>query len=228
MHDSVLTEEFYRDLAARVSERMMKELPKEDELSRQLSFTPSFERKMELLFANPKPTRTQNHRAWRVLAVAVVILILLFSALMSVSAVREAVFKFFTDLYENYIVAWYEPEVDALVAPETILEFREPSYVPQGFERSIMDKSELQFILSYLNDEGLFLLFRQTIIDSNQYAFDIEEDPEKVFFDIHGNTAMYRIKNGLLDMVWIDNEYSYYLSGQIDVEQALMMAHSIE
>jgi len=47
-----LPEEFFRDLAARASERMMKELPSEEELSRLLTFSPAFVRKMELVRYN--------------------------------------------------------------------------------------------------------------------------------------------------------------------------------
>ena len=112
----------------------MEELSSEEELSRQLTFSPAFEYRMERLLANPKSARTQQHRALRVLAIAAAIAILLISALMSVSAIREAVFKFFTELYEKYIVAWYEPENSALTAPESILEFREPTYWPPGYD----------------------------------------------------------------------------------------------
>ena len=104
MPESVCPEEFFYDLAARASDRMMEELPSEEELSRKLTFSPAFEHRMERLLANPKSARTQQHRALRVLAIAAVFIILLISALMSVSAVREAVFKFFTELYEKYIL----------------------------------------------------------------------------------------------------------------------------
>jgi len=149
MRDNVFPEEFFYDLAAKASDRMMEELPSEEELSRQLSFSPAFERRMELLFANPKLARTQEHRAWRVLAVAAAIIILLISALMSVSAIREAVFKFFADLYETYIVVRYEPEDDTVTAPEIILEFREPTYIPPGYVRADEEKMELLQIINY-------------------------------------------------------------------------------
>jgi hypothetical protein len=228
MHDDALPEKLFYDLAAQATERMMEELPSEEELSHKLSFTPAFERRMEKLFANPKSARTRDRRAWRILAIAAAILILLTSALMSVSAVREAVFKFFVTLYEKYVVVWFAPEDDTLMAPETILEFREPAYVPPGFEQDSAETSEQFHSVSYLDDEGLFLLFRQTILDSVQYALDIEGAIGKELFEIHGTTAMYRVKNELLEAIWTDNEYSYYLTGQIDVEQALKMAYSVK
>jgi len=150
MRDNVLPEEFFYDLAAKASDRMMEELPSEEELSQRLSFSPAFERRMELLFANPKQARAHEHRAWRVLAIAAVIVIMLITALMSVSAVRQAVFKFFTTLYEKYIVVWYAPEDNALTAPETILEFREPEYVPPGYTLDYAEKTELFHFVYYL------------------------------------------------------------------------------
>ena len=44
-----LSETFFCELAARVTGRMMKELPAEEALSQMLVFTPAFERSMNIL-----------------------------------------------------------------------------------------------------------------------------------------------------------------------------------
>ncbi|MCL2299069.1 MAG: DUF4367 domain-containing protein [Firmicutes bacterium] len=226
MPENVLPEEFFYDLAARASDRMMEELPSEEELSKRLSFSPGFEYRMERLLANPKPARAQQHRTLRVLAIAAIIAILLASALMSVSAVREAVFKFFTEIYEKYIVAWYEPEDSALTAPEIILELRAPTYIPPGYAFADSEENEFFHQISYLDTEGHLLLFEQTILDSIQYALDIEAENEQNLFGINGTQGMYRIKNEMLEMVWTDNEYAYKVLGYIDKDQGLLMAQS--
>ena len=227
MPEKIFSDEFFRDLAVRASDRMMEELPSEEELSRQLSFSPAFERKMELLLANPKQARAREHRAWRVLAIAAVVLIMLISALMSVSAVREAVFKFFTELYEKYIVVWYAPEADTLIAPEIILEFREPAYIPPGYAQISVDKTEFFHVIRFANSEGWGLLFEQAILDSTLYAMLIEEATEQEQFEINGTLGVYRIvEDDELSMVWTDNSYAYKILGSIDVEQAIEMARS--
>jgi len=226
MPDRALPEEFFYELAARASDRMMEELPSEEELAQRLSFTPAFERRMELFLANPKSARAHDHRAWRVLAIAAAIIILLISALMSVSAVRQAVFKFFATLYEKYIVVWYAPEDNTLTAPETILEFREPTHIPLGYDRTSEEKTEIFHVISYMNADGHVLLFEQTILDMVQYALDIEAVVEKELFEINGTTGMYTIINNELVMVWADNHYAYKLKGILNAEQALVMVHS--
>jgi len=228
VHDNVLPEEFFYELAARVSDRMMEELPSEEELSRQLSFSPGFERRMELLLANPKSARAQEHRALRVLAIAAAIIILLISAMMSVSAIREAVFKFFATLYETYIVVRYEPEEEAVTAPETILEFREPSYIPPGYVRDYEEKSELFHFVFFLNSKGQEIVFEQALLDRRQFAIDIEDGNNVEQFEINGTTGVIRAKNGLQEAVWTDNEYSYKLSGMIELGQTVKMIHSIQ
>jgi len=228
MGDNQLPEEFFRDIAVQTSDRIMAALPSEEELALRLTFSPGFDQKMRRLLANPNTARTQPRRAWRVLAVAAVIIILLVSALMSVSAMREAVFKFFTELYEKYIVVWYEPEADTLTAPETILEFREPGYIPPGYARDYEEKTELFHFVFYLNNDNQEIVFEQAPLDSRQFAIDIENEDKEKLFTINGATGMLRIKNGLQEVVWTDNEYSYKLSGTIDSEQAIMMAQSIK
>jgi len=228
MVENVLPEEFFYDLAARASDRMMEELPSEEELSQRLTFTPAFEQRMELFFTSPKLVRAQQHRALKTLAIAAAILIMLISALMSVSAVREAVFKFFTELYEKFIIVWYEPEEAALMAPEIILDFREPEYIPPGYVRATVEQTELFHAISFLNTESLELMFEQTILDSIQYALDIEAEAEQHLFEINGTKGMYRIKNDMLEVIWTDNEYTYRIYGYIDQEHALLMAQSIK
>jgi hypothetical protein len=183
---------------------------------------------MERLLANPKLARAQQHRALRVLAIAATLLILLISALMSVSAVREAVFKFFTELYEKYIVAWYEPEDSSLTAPETILEFREPTYIPQGFVQTMEEKIEIFHIQRFANAEGMGLLFEQTILNRVQYALDLKDESDKILFECRGIMGMYRITDEQLELIWSDNEYTYRISGIVTKEQALLMVDSIK
>jgi len=221
-----LPEEFFREVAKQSSDRMMAELPSEEYLAQQLSFSPGFEQRMQELFANPNPARAQKRRVTRVLAIAAAIAILLISSLMSVSAVRQAVFTFFTELYENHIVAWFEPDSAELSAPETILEFREPADIPAGYARAVADQADLLYAVSYINAEGTELMFEQTILNSVQYALDIEAEADEHLFAINGTSGICRVKNDMLDVVWTDNEYAYRIYGYIEKAQALLMAHS--
>jgi len=219
-------EEFFREVAKQASDRMMAELPSEEELAQQLSFSPEFEQRMQETFANPTLARAHKHRATRVLAIAAAIIILLITGLMSVSAVRQAVFTFFTELYEDYIVAWFEPDAAELSAPETILEFREPADIPAGYTRTSADQTELFHAVSFSNAEGMELMFEQTILNGAQYALDIEAEANQNLFAINGTSGICRVKNDMLELIWTDNEYAYRIYGYIDKDQALLMAHS--
>ena len=53
MRKTKLPEQFFFEMAARASDRMMEYLPSEQELIRQLSFSPEFEAKMDQFFAEP-------------------------------------------------------------------------------------------------------------------------------------------------------------------------------
>ena len=77
-----------------------------------------------------------------------------------------------------------------------------------------------------MNADGHILLYEQTILDSVQYAVLLEEAIGKELFEINGTIGMYRIMEEDLVMVWTDNNYAYKITGSIDVEQALDMAHS--
>ena len=226
MHDSQ-SEQFFYELAARASDRMMEALPSEEELSRRLTFSPAFERRMEQFLAEPRP-KAQSYRAWRTVAIAAAVLALLIAAMMSVSAVRQAVFKFFTTIYEKYIVVMFVPEDETMNAPKSISEFRAPSYIPLGFEQTSETQFDFSYMIRFTNAEGLSFSFRQDSYDPMQYELDIESTEEKELFEMNGTTAMYKFKEGTFTMVWTDNEYSYRIDGTIEYEQALLMAQSVK
>ena len=227
MHDNKLPERFFYQLATQASDRMMEGLPGEEELSRRLAFSPAFEQKMQLFLADPRPA-VQNYRSWRVLAAAAAVLALLIAAMMSVSAVRQAVFKLFTTIYEKYIVVMFMPEDETLRAPELILDFREPNYVPPGFERASEEKLDFIYKIKFVNAEELELTYQQDVLDPHQYFLDIESTEEKEHFEMNGTAAMYQIQEGIMVMIWTDNVYAYKICGAINYEQALFMAQSVK
>jgi len=131
-------------------------------------------------------------------------------------------------MYEKYIVVMFVPEDETLTAPKSILELREPSYIPPGFEQTSDLNSEVSFRIRFTNAEDMSFIFRQDILDPVQHDLDIESAEGKVLFEMHGTTAMYQFREGNLVMLWTDNEYSYMIDGRIEYEQALLMAQSVK
>jgi len=225
MRRKKLPKDTYRDLAAQTKD----ELPCKEDLPHLHTFSAEFEDNMDHLLQNPKRLHSPPRRKiLRILAVAGIIILLIAVTVMSVSAVRQAVFKFFAAVRDRFVVATYKPEDGMLPAPDTILEFREPAYIPPGYMRGIVERTDYFHNVSFLDTDGLELLFEQTILDSVQYALAHAETKDSTVFEHAGITGLYRIIDEQLELVWSDNEYAYRITGLIDAEQALRMIASIQ
>jgi hypothetical protein len=193
-----IPEDFWHEIAGRASDQMMDSLPGEEELARQYSFSPGFEGKL----AQKLQQASMNKRpmsARKALLIAAIIVVLAFSAAMSVSAVRKAMYKFFVTIYEKFAVISFRPadeEAAALMAPESILNFLEPAYVPEGYRRHSEDKSEFIYTVRFLHEEGFVLLFEQSVLDSTNFDLDIEAALENDLFEINGTTTGISLTGG--------------------------------
>jgi hypothetical protein len=91
---------------------------------------PRLDRKIHRLIkrkAREAAVKKKKRVAWRVAVATMLILSIMFAALMSISAIREAIWKTIVSWYENYITVQYEPpqataptdNTNVSVAPET-------------------------------------------------------------------------------------------------------------
>ncbi|EQB21591.1 hypothetical protein UNSWDHB_1091 [Dehalobacter sp. UNSWDHB] len=94
-------------------------------------FSPEFERKMKALIRQSKNNKSVSRRHRKLVAILVAAIILLFGSAMSVSAVRETVFKFITEVYEKYTQVSFEKMQSSLATNEDFQSMHQLKY-PQG------------------------------------------------------------------------------------------------
>ncbi len=104
-------------------------LPSEDNIDHM--FSPEFERKMKALIRQSKNNKSVSRRHRKLVAILVAAIILLFGSAMSVSAVRETVFKFITEVYEKYTQVSFEKMQSSLATNEDFQSMHQLKY-PQG------------------------------------------------------------------------------------------------
>ena len=189
-------------------------------------FSKGFERKMSKLIGESKGTRstkTGSPVRRRVIAVVTAILIL-FAATMSVSAVRNVIFEFISDVYEKYTHIYFKGEIDKGLILENFVVYR-PTYEVEGFElvTEIIDypvlleyvkgvdsivysQHLLQYISSHINTEGVEL-----------------EDLE-----FRGLPAKYYSNLGIQNLLWYDDNYLYRVSSTLDTDTVFRIAESVE
>ena len=84
----------------------------------------------------------------KVAVIALVVISVIFTAMMSVSAIRTAIWEIITEWYEEYIAIGYEPEegYGVVEPPKMIEEIRKPTLLPLGSEEDIEINARSKFV----------------------------------------------------------------------------------
>lgn len=204
---------------------LMNRIPAEEELNHQ--FSRWFCRKMKAMIKYER--RTPRERAvYRGLKVAfatlAVILLVAFGSAMSVKAYRYRIIEFFVEVLEElttYSVQEEKPTGDTA-------DLVEPSYVPAGYEVTSRTKDNRGCFVSYENESGYILLFRQELLSIFVQFWDTEASIVRE--ELISNQKVDIIEESNMRVVyWTDDTFAYAITGAKDVElkELLKMAGSI-
>ena len=231
----LLDEQTFREIAQKASDKMLEDIPSEEELSKQYTFSDNFEKKMKLLLnqeESKKIAKPMTHRVrWRRVAlIAAIVIVLSACASMSVHAVRSAVFDFFVSVYESFSTVSYQKNNDFdqdVSIPGTIEQTYSPTFLPPGYAKMEEEKLDIRNTVYYSNDEGFEITYTQETIVGKSNWIDTE-DGEYETMSVNGFEAFYSYENEISQIVWTDNNYIYGIIGPIDKEQTLKMANSLK
>ncbi|AHF09053.1 MULTISPECIES: DUF4367 domain-containing protein [Dehalobacter] len=197
-------------------------LPSDDNIDHM--FSPEFERKMKALIRQSKNNKSVSRRHRKLVAILVAAIILLFGSAMSVSAVRETVFKFITEVYEKYTQVSFEKMQSSQATNEEFTVYA-PSQMPAGFE---LINENLNGIVSLEYEKGNdYLNYEQKKLDKvsmqiNTEGIDLEE------LEFNGLPAKYYSNQGVQNLIWYDNNYMYMISSTLNKDMVLDIAKSVE
>ena len=152
-----------------------------------------------------------------------------FAAMMSVEAVREALWSAVIELYEEYIsithLAYNDP-------PAIIEEKKEPTAIPDEWESEVISDSKSLYYIRYLYNEVKTLDFKQQVIDDNEEWIDNENSAlEYITINGHEGTYIVLLDKGYGYLLWSDGCYSYlmdYDTSKVSREMAINIAESVK
>lgn len=165
----------------------------------------------------------------RVAVVALVVISIMFTAMMSVSAIRNAVWNVVVEWYDKYISVNYETN-DPVSHPTVLEEIRKPTLLPLGAIEDVIGENKTAYFVGYYVEDDLYLMFRQSLIDSPDTHIDREEAMvENVLIGGFDGTLLTYEKNTDINIVWSDGKYRYILTGyDIDSKTLIMIAESVK
>lgn len=200
-------------------------LPPDDKIEH--TFSTRFSRKMKTLIRQSKNrslTAQSTFKPRKLIAILVAALILLFSSAMSVSAVRETVFKFITEVYEKYTQVFLKETQPSQPIDEVFMAYA-PAKIPAGFEL-VHENLDGLVMLEY-ERENQYLTYEQKRLDKvsmhiNTEGIKLEE------LEFNGLPAKYYSNQGMQTLIWYDDNYMYMISSTLSKDAVFDIAKSIK
>lgn len=149
--------------------------------------------------------------------------------ILSVGAVREAIWKTIVSWYEEYIEILFVAD-NEVVAPTEILVYKEPTTALDGYDRFEIIKNPDLYCIEYESDVG-FVRYEQSMLGVSPVLLT---NIDSVLYDItiSGNSGVYieYILQGTdyVGLTWNDGEYQYTLEGTVSLEQLTTIAEDIK
>ena len=195
-----------------------------DESSIDFTFSEKFIKRMDkLIRAQRKSYYKFINTAGKRAAVIFAAIITLFTASLSVKAIREPVVKFIKQVYETFIHYTFEGEIQPKIKKEFFIKT-----LPDGFIQHDKIESDLAITTIYVNDNNTIKFTQQSTNNANHF-FD-NESGTLTKVTISGiNVDIYESEN-IKHAVWTDEGYFFKLTciGEINIDSVTMMIESIQ
>lgn len=195
-----------------------------DEDSIDFTFSEKFIKRMDkLIRAQKKSYYKFINTAGKRVAVIFAAIITLFTASLSVKAIREPVVWFIKQVYETFIHYTFEGDIQPKIKKEFFIKT-----LPDGFIQHDKIESDLAITTIYVNDNNTIKFTQQSTNNANHF-FD-NESGTLTKVTISGiNVDIYESEN-IKHAVWTDEGYFFKLTclGEINIDSVTMMIESIQ
>jgi len=146
---------------------------------------------------------------------------------VSVDAFRARVFNLIIESTERYL--GIKVEEDKSIEDNSYNEIKGyyvPGYIPEGFELDSIEEFGKTVIITFTNENSQKILFDQSP-NGTSYQLD-SEDAVKEDVEINGEEGIALIKGDFIALFWNNEESSFYVLSDIELEEMIKMAESLE
>lgn len=168
----------------------------------------------------------------KVAIIALVVMSMMFAAMMSVSAIRTAIWEIITEWYEEYIAVGYEPEegYGVVEPPKMIEEIRKPTLLPLGVEEEIGMSSRGMFVCDYFLGDDCYISFKQLLLNNDVGILDGDDATiSEVVVGKHKAWLFSYDAEDYIILIWNDTEYAYHLSTTVlNADELILVAASVK
>lgn len=229
-----IDEELFAEYVREADRLIMASIPPEKELKHK--FSRRFERKMRALLKYERrsvPMRRFVSGMKRAAAAIIIVMGLGLALTMGVNAYRIDLIQMVTEVFDNIRTMMLEYEDITFIKSTKVepdeqeeLGLIEPEYVPDGYEVEERISGPSAFVITYVNDTGKILLYKQTLLGYGETMLDTEDaivDSEM----INRQEVSTIFKQDSYTFYWSDNQFKFYLNGSVSKEEMIHIAESI-
>jgi hypothetical protein len=198
-------------------------LPSDDEIDHE--FSKRFTRHMnKLIHTYSSGKANKSHIGGKRLIAILAAVIMVFSMALSVSAVRESIYKFVSQVYQKYTQIFFSQTSSSSQTESLTFKAYIPSYIPDGFQLVHQEKDDM-VMLEYEKGKD-FVSYDQEPIENvsariNTEGVKIENTK------LNGMPAQYYSNKGIQNLIWYDDQYMYTVSSTLDRKIVFQIAESV-
>lgn len=200
-----------------------------------INFSKAYIRRKKKILSEQKKKQAYDYKKiirFRMIIAALIAVSILLGSILSISAVRESLWKTIMTWYEKYIDVQFENEVsEATPPPTTIEEVRKPTDIPNEWEEVILSNDPAGVYIEYYKEDEFLFSFQQGLMQDGALWIN-GENVAVTDITINGYKAKLSQKNDNpndCQIIWNDGEYYYMLSGYtLTVDQMIEIAKSVK
>ncbi|MDD4621439.1 MAG: DUF4367 domain-containing protein [Methanosarcina sp.] len=160
-------------------------------------------------------------------AIAMLIMLILGSAAMTVEAVRVRALNFVMNAEPEY-TSFALKENDK--RGEKTVDWHKayaPTFIPEGYEVNTVSTAELSKSIEFKNKQGSHISYME-LSESSQAQLDTENASAIEAININGHEGKLIVKGSLLTIIWPMNDHMFIIRGNMDKDTAVKIAEGVK
>ena len=179
---------------------------------------------------NRKKEYGEFYRYAKVLVASLIVVFTVsFAAVTNVDAGIRELWDAIVNFYNDFISVMFEEQTKA---PETLEEKREPTLIPDEWEKRVLNDTLNSYGIRYFDDGEKVLTYFQSVINIHKQMGDNEHtDFSNVTIGEYKGVIFEYVDKNYISLKWSDKEYCYFFTcdlRKITKEQLIEIAKSVE
>ncbi len=161
---------------------------------------------------------------------ASIAVLLLFTTVASVEAVRLRVLNFLVDVRQEYTSFSLKESENNSYSETPAVNWSKsyvPTYIPEGYEVSSISDGSLSKIIEFVNSQGSLITYME-LSEGNKILLDTENASDFETIKINEHEGSMVMKNFLVTIIWAMDERMFLIRGEVEKNAVIKMAEGVK